>query len=88
MNLRLIRFTIWTRVLLFFLAASIVIAIRPQGVLKRLFSRKISFASSFYAAALGWVAAFVFNDSGVVAAATLMIFPVLSLFFLLVEKES
>lgn len=88
MNLRLIRYTIWTRVLLFFLAASIVIAIRPQGVLRGLFSRKRGFAISFYAAALGCIAAFIFNDSGVVAAATLMIFPVLSLFFLLVEKES
>ncbi len=88
MNLRLIRYTIWTRVLLFFLAASVVIAIRPQGVLRGLFAQKRGFAISFYAAALGCIAAFVFNDSGVVAAATMMIFPVLSLFFLLVEKES
>ncbi len=87
MNMRLIRVTIWSRVLLFFLAACVVLVIRPQGVLKGLFGRKKSFASGFYAAALGTIVAFIFNDSGVVAAATLMIFPVLSLFFLLVEKE-
>jgi hypothetical protein len=94
MNLRLIRYTVWTRVLLFFLGACVVIAIRPQGVLKGLFSRQKSFASCFYAAALGTIVAFFFKDSGVVAAATclyfaatLMIFPALSLFFLLVEKK-
>ena len=74
MNLRLIRYTIWSRVLITSLVA-LAIALRvPRGVFAKLAARQPSLMTGIKGATLGSLFALVVNDSGVVAAATTMIF--------------
>jgi hypothetical protein len=79
MNLRLLRYTLWTRALVTFLLAFAVLTARPKGFLLRLkrdaFPHYAAFAGCLFSAG----AAMLANDSGVVASATLMMMPTLSL---------
>ena len=76
MNLRLIRYTIWTRVFLAFFAAMIVLLYRPIGVLKEVVREYPKTAGALASAAFGSITALLANDSGIVAAATVMIYAV------------
>lgn len=74
MNLRLIRYTIWTRVFLAFFTAMIVLLYRPIGVLKEVIREYPKTAGALAAAVFGSITALLANDSGIVAAATAMIY--------------
>ncbi|MEW6080525.1 MAG: hypothetical protein AB1576_01795 [Bacillota bacterium] len=74
MNLRLIRYTIWSRVFITSLV-SLAIALRvPRGVFAKLAARQPSLMVGIKGATLGSLFALAANDSGVVAAATAMVF--------------
>ncbi|HHY47589.1 MAG TPA: hypothetical protein GX506_09865 [Firmicutes bacterium] len=86
MNLRLLRYTIWTRVLAAFVVAIAMLIHRPVGVLAQVLARYPAYARVFPASLVAAGAAFVLNDSGVVAAATVMLFPVMSLLYLVTRE--
>lgn len=82
MNLKLIRYTPWTKVFLAALLAVGILLYKPAGFMKRLFDKRRPIYEASIAILLGSMTALVWNDSGIVAAATAMIFcvyPLLSL---------
>ncbi|MEC9489237.1 MAG: hypothetical protein UMV23_07140 [Halanaerobium sp.] len=74
MNIKLLRWTIWTRVLLAFMLTLLILLKKPIGVLKRLQAERPFFMSALKSVLLGSLITMLVNDSGVVAAAT-MLFP-------------
>lgn len=86
MNIRLFRYTIWTRVFLISLASMVILFYRPIGIFKDTLSEHPIMFKGFIGAAVGSIAALVANDSGIVAAATCMIFIVAPLILLIMEK--
>lgn len=73
-NLRLIRYTIWTRVLLSGLLVLAVILYHPVGITGEVCRRYPRLSCCLLAMVLGSFVALIFNDSGIVAAATMMIY--------------
>lgn len=73
MNLRLFRYTYWTRVLVAFLLILPLLFRRPPHVLAQIFRKRPMLRKGFIGAVLASIVALIVNDSGVVAAATCMI---------------
>lgn len=73
MNLTLLRWTIWSQVFVVSLAISTVALYRPGAAVRRADERHPFLLKGVRGALVGALAALVANDSGVVAAATLMI---------------
>jgi len=73
MNIRLIRYTLWTRALLTAVGSYALLVHRPAGIYRAVATKYYYMASGFASVAVAAVASFVLNDSGVVAAATTMI---------------
>ncbi|MGO0123313.1 hypothetical protein [Desulfothermobacter acidiphilus] len=88
MNMKLFRYTIWSRVLMAGLGGMLVLFFRPVGVM-RLFIRRYPFLySGLIGVVLTALAAFIFNDAGTVAAATAVTFGIPPLFYLLLREPS
>jgi len=81
MNLKLLRWTIWTRVLIGFIISLILLVKYPVTRLRDFFANRPYLAASFYGALSGTVITMFVNDSGVVAAATILIYPMMSLLY-------
>ncbi|WP_156946543.1 hypothetical protein [Desulfitibacter alkalitolerans] len=82
MNIKLFRYTIWSRVFLLAMAALIVAFFKPIYLIQKL---KASFSQIYhglYAIILASIAALLVNDSGIVAAATMLIYAVAPLLYL------
>lgn len=73
MNLMLIKVSIWSKLLLAYLIG-IVIFIKYGNAMKTIRSRHIGYRIAAAGISAGMVAAFIFNDSGVVAAGTCVIY--------------
>lgn len=73
MNLKLIRWTIWSRVLLASAAALLVLFTRPHPFVARVFARTPALYQGIKGATAASLIALAVNDSGVVAAATALI---------------
>ncbi|MFZ5595491.1 MAG: hypothetical protein ACOY31_00550 [Bacillota bacterium] len=86
MNLSLIRYTIWSRVFLASLATMAVLFFRPRGIMERIRAVYPFLYCGMVGLVAGSIAALVFNDSGVVAAATAMISGVPLLIFMVLEE--
>lgn len=76
MNLKLIRYTPWSRVFLLALLAIGILFYRPTGFLRNLYGHFRPVYDAFLAVLTGSLTALVWNDSGIVAAATTMIYGV------------
>jgi len=88
MNIRLIRYTIWSRVFLISVTAVTLLFFRPAGVFAIIRKKLPFFSSGYYAILAAALAALIFNDSGIVAAATMMIYGAAPMIFLvLMEKK-
>ncbi|MDQ7792847.1 MAG: hypothetical protein RDU89_00340 [bacterium] len=85
-NVRLIRYTIWSRVLVSSLAGFALLFCRPPGVVRRLLGQHPALACGFTGVLLGAFVALAVNDSGVVAAATTMIYATATLAYLTLEQ--
>ncbi|MFW6034905.1 MAG: hypothetical protein ACOCRZ_01485 [Halothermotrichaceae bacterium] len=83
MNLKLLRWTIWTRVVLAFIIYLIILVRRPGPEFKKLFNSKPFLTAGFYGCLAGSLTAMVVNDSGIVAAATILFYPILTLLYIL-----
>lgn len=86
MNLKLLRWTIWTRVLLTFIIVLALLFKRPRGVLYELVQERPHLTLGFFGVLLGSVVTMLVNDSGVVAAATLLFFAVFTLLYLVLRR--
>ncbi|MFZ5753872.1 MAG: hypothetical protein ACOY3J_06490 [Bacillota bacterium] len=86
MNIKLIRYTIWSRVFMTFLGTFALLFYRPPGLVKRLMERYPGLKAGFGAGITGSLVALIMNDSGIVAAATSMIFVAPTLLYLAVES--
>ncbi len=86
MNMKLIRYTIWSRVLLASLGVLALLCYRPVGVMEGIKNRYPYLFRGLVGVVTGSLAAFFFNDSGVVAAATLMIFGAPPLLYLVLDQ--
>jgi hypothetical protein len=86
MNIKLIQYSLWTRVFLTLLGASALIFYRPPGLIKKIFSAFPCLKAGFNAGLCGSFIALLVNDSGIVAAATCSIFVVLTLLYLIAER--
>lgn len=74
MNVHLLRASVWSKVLITSLIVMAVLVLRPRGRL-RLWQHKYPYwMYGFSANMIGAIAALLLNDSGIVAAATLIIF--------------
>ena len=78
-NVKLLRYTIWSDVLLVMVVVFPALMLHPPGVLAAALRRSKPYDAAVAGAAIGAVAALLFNDSGVVAAATLLLAPALAL---------
>lgn len=74
MNMKLLRYTVWSRILLASLGALALLFYRPRGVMENIRVKYPYLFIGFIGVLTGALVAFAFNDSGVVAAATTMIF--------------
>jgi hypothetical protein len=74
MNIKLIRYTIWTRVFLLSLLTVILLIFRPLGIFRDIAERYPNAVKGIAAALIGCIAALAVNDSGIVAAGTSMIY--------------
>lgn len=86
-NWRLIRYTIWTRVLLTSLAALAILFFRPMGVLRSIIQDYPYLSSGFIGILTASVVGLIFNDSGVVQAATTILYAVFTLVYLVIDER-
>lgn len=85
MNLRLMRWTIWTRVLFSFLLFFILFFNRPSNFMAQSLKNYPHLQKGLWAAVLGSLVTMLVNDSGVVAMATTLFFPVFCIFSLILD---
>jgi len=76
MNLKLLRYTIWSRVFILTLLALVIACFKPIYIIQLLRKDYPQIFRGFFAVVLGSVAALLTNDSGIVAAATMLIYAV------------
>ncbi|MDK2784382.1 MAG: hypothetical protein PWQ41_471 [Bacillota bacterium] len=82
MNLRLIRYSLWSRVLLMLLLALTSLFLGPCRLRPQFMRERQFLTACLRGSLIGTLVALVANDSGVVAAATGLLFPVLFLILL------
>lgn len=86
-NLKLIvNVTIWARVLLVSMFVLGVFFYRPVGVMHILREKYRFLYNGLVGVVIGSLIAFIFNDSGIVAAATMMVFCTAPLIYLLIQE--
>lgn len=86
MNWKLFKYTPWTRALLTTIGASITVFFYPLNFLKRIFNNYPYLHKGFLGSGMGCLVALFVNDSGIVAAATMMIYIALPLFLLVIDE--
>ncbi|MFZ5647684.1 MAG: hypothetical protein ACOY30_08700 [Bacillota bacterium] len=86
MNVKLIKYTIWSRIFISSLAILALLFYRPRGVMEGIKNRHPYLFRGLVGVITGSIVAFIFNDSGVVAAATTMIFGAPPLIYLVLDE--
>lgn len=86
MNWKLIRWTNWSWVFLVSLGTYAWLVFRPPHPLQHILSRRPGFSAGLSGVAAGSLAALAFNDSGIVAAATAMIFASAPVTYLMLQR--
>ena len=87
MNKKLIRYTIWSRIFLASLGALALLFYFPVGVMQSIREGYPDLYKGFIGVVVVSILAFLFNDSGVVAAATTMIFGAPPLIYLILAER-
>jgi len=88
MNYKLLRYTVWTRALLTSMVVLVALLSKPPYLLKTIFQKYKYLYRGFIGTGIGCLLALVFNDSGIVAAATMMIFIALPVLLLVIAESS
>lgn len=86
MNIRLFGVTIWSKVLVATLIVFAVLFYKPHGELKRIFDQYPYISIGWAGIVVASITGFMVNDSGVVAAATCLIFLSFSLLYILIQE--
>ena len=87
MNIKLLNYSIWTKVLLASLAAFGVLLYKPVGFFKRLADSVPYMKKGFEAVFVASLVGFIVNDSGIVQAATTFIYLMFPLLYLSLEDK-
>lgn len=87
MNIKLIKYTIWSRIFLASLVTLAILFYRPVGLMASVKLKYPFLYQGFIGIIVGSMAAFIFNDSGIVAAATTSIFINSPLVYLMLQEE-
>ncbi|MGE5449777.1 MAG: hypothetical protein ACM3PA_00165, partial [Methanomassiliicoccales archaeon] len=87
MNIKLIRYTIWSRVLMVILASLAVLLFWPAGAMLRIKERYPYLFKGFAGILTGAVVGGIINDSGIVAAATTSIYLVTPVLLLIIKDN-
>jgi len=88
MNLKLLRYTIWTKVLITVISATAILFYRPVGIFKKIFDRYPCSTKAWSAIVIAAAVGMLVNDSGVVTSATASIFFITSLLYMLIEERN
>ncbi|MDD3839941.1 MAG: hypothetical protein PHP06_05135 [Clostridia bacterium] len=83
MNFKLMKYTIWSRVLISFILSLGLLFYRPVGLLKKVMDDYDTMTMFWYANIIGAIIGLVVNDSGIVFAATSMIYLVMSILYII-----
>jgi len=86
MNLKLFGATIWSKVLVTTIMFLTVLFYRPFGIAKRVLNKYTNLAKGLLGILIACMVGFLVNDSGVVAAATCIIFLGMTLMYLIVNE--
>jgi len=86
-NLRLLRYTIWTKVLLTFLLALAILFFHPLGVIKQIVKQYSYLGTGFIGIAVASIVGLAVNDSGVVQAATTILYAACPLVYLVLDER-
>lgn len=86
MNMKLLRYSLWSRVLFILIFLITALYFYPVGLTKKIFEDKPGFKASLGGIIAGSFTAFLVNDSGVVAAATTMLYGGLPLLLFCFEE--
>jgi len=86
-NIKLIKYTIWSRFFLASLGSLTLLFYRPVGIMRIVRSEYPYLFRGFAGAIVGSIIALIFNDSGIVAAATSMIFTASPLIYLVLHEN-
>jgi hypothetical protein len=87
MNYKLVRYSLWTRALLVMIALIAILYYYPTGLIKNIYAGEPGFRVAMGGIIAASVTALLVNDSGVVAAATIMLYGGLPLLILALEKN-
>ncbi len=88
MNLRLLRYTIWSRVFLASLGGLILLFYRPSGRMQAFRKQYPYLFQGLVGIVVASVVALIFNDSGVVAAATVMVLGAPPLLYVFLDEAA
>lgn len=85
-NIKLIKYTIWSRIFLASLGSLALLFYRPTGVMAAIKQKYPYLYRGFIGVIVGSIVALIFNDSGIVAAATTMVFAAPPLIYLVLGE--
>lgn len=88
MNLRLIRYTIWTKVLVCTIATISIMFYKPVKQMFDIFSKYKYLRYSWISMAVSAIAGFAVNDSGIVVAATSMIYAAFTMLIMCIGERN
>jgi hypothetical protein len=88
MNARLIGVSVWTKALAASLLVMAALLLWPRGIFRRWEARYPHCMNGFAAISVGSLAALAFNDSGIVAAATMLVYAAVPLLLLRLQEDS
>ncbi len=86
-NIKIFRYTIWSRALLLSLGILGVLFYKPPNYLKKVLSRYGSLSTGLIASLVASGATMAFNDSGVAPAATAMLFAMITILSLVLKEQ-
>ena len=87
MNIKLIKYTIWSRVFIAILLVLTILVYRPVGALKELVNRVPYIMKGMAGIVVGAIIALLINDSGIVAASTTSIYLIVPLLLLMLDLQ-
>ncbi|MEA1960432.1 MAG: hypothetical protein U9N81_03935 [Bacillota bacterium] len=87
MNIKLIKYTIWSRVFIVILFALIILLVRPVGAMRKLRQKRPYLVKGFAGIIAGSLVGLIVNDSGIVLASTASIYLVVPLLLLMLQQQ-
>lgn len=87
-NIKLIRYTIWSRVFIVILLVLATFIYFPVGAMKELFARRPIILKGFVAIVTAALVALIINDSGIVAASTTSIYLVMPFLLMMMKQQN